>query len=426
MSLKQRKLQRELLQANHTISAKQAKIAEKSRSFSNNLQIVKDDAERVVSIMNNAPSIVHNIDAQFEMATSLKKKDIAFLFAAAAIQVARWALLPAFDFTHELTPSGERMSALEGGKIEQTGITEYLKNQGFSDAEIRMLMDHDHIEKYTWEKLLIAPVPYDAMSGTEKVIVYNVSNYGKNLYGKNHHAATWGHDPIFGWVFGPLNITARMISFRNQAFETRYVRQIQGTFRQEVTYRTTNTRMIQKSFNSWSEDGRCLFAAVAKQGLHLQSDKYTKTGLPIPFINPQTAQELLMKGWNSVEVEKLFKKAMQNLAIVGAQLSIAMVVDQVISAGHLLCYDPSVDGSISLYKGRTQKIICYSNWIAEIANAGYVLTTGNLTKADIGGYLNLARNLVANVKYQQGIKAKFLQEYMEKELYGDDYYFAEV
>ena len=47
-------------------------------------------------------------------------------------------------------------------------------------------------------------------------------------------------------------------------------------------------------------------AAVVRQSMHFASDKYCTEGLPIPLlstINPQRAQELIEKGWNSQELK---------------------------------------------------------------------------------------------------------------------------
>ena len=111
---------------------------------------------------------------------------------------------------------------------------------------------------------------------------------------KNHHAATWGHDPVYGWFFGPLNITSRMITFRD--FQTYHVVQEGNTFKQFITTPSSSTIMLANAIESWSEDSKRLWASVVKQKLHMQSDKFTKTGLPLPFVDAETAQALLMDG----------------------------------------------------------------------------------------------------------------------------------
>ena len=55
----------------------------------------------------------------------------------------------------------------------------------------------------------------------------------------------------------------------------------------------------------------------------------------------------------------------------------------------------------------------------------YVLATKDIGKLDIGGYINLAKNLIHNADFQAKMKAEFLEKELEKKLYGEAYYFLE-
>lgn len=405
---------------------KNVKEAAKQRNQTNEeiikaTDIIKEDTYRIINVIDRAPAIIHDINTQFEMATKLKGKDIAFLFGAAAVQTIRWMLLPEIDWDFTRLSKEERLNSNKGGKIEKDGIKDYLKDKGYSNQQIKDMLESP-IKNYTWENLLIAPVPYDAMHGSKRINIAGFKEAGKELNGINHHVATWGHDPVFGWVVGPMNITSRMITFRD--FQTYHVKQIGETQNQIITYQTTVGQMVEKSINNWAEDSRKLFASVAKQGLHLQSDKYTKLGLPIPFLRSQKAQELLRRGWNSAEIDRMFTKAIKNLGVIGAQFGLALIIDNLVSALHLLCYDEAVDGPIGTYGVKTHKIVCYSNMLAEAANVVYVLATKQIGKLDIGGYINLARNLIGNEKFKTEVKAKFLEQELAKQLYGEEYYFT--
>ena len=87
------------------------------------------------------------------------------------------------------------MTSQQGGQIEKDGIKKYLQKEGFDEEQIQDLMQGSHINRYTWQKLLVAPVPYDAMHGSGRIAIADVKDGRKELYGKNHHVATWGHDP---------------------------------------------------------------------------------------------------------------------------------------------------------------------------------------------------------------------------------------
>lgn len=405
------------------ISAAELGRTATQNNYSAALNTMVHDNNRAIETINNAPVIINDIHTQFEKATELNEKDIAFLFGAAAIQTARWALLPELDWNFNKVSTSERLDAASGGKIETTSIIEKLKSEGLNDEQIKNAMNHKHINNYTWQKLLIAPVPYDAMKGSARIIIKGISEEGTNLYGKNHHVATWGHDPVWGWLFGPLNIATRTITFRD--FQTFHVAQIGDSFDQKITYRSSISTMIPRAIQIFSDDSKKLFASIAKQGIHLQSDKYTKLGLPIPFLNAEKAQELLLKGWNSNEVERLFQKASKNLAVIGAQFGLALLIDNLVKGLHLLCYDESVDGSPALYAVKTNKMICYSNAIAEIANGIYVAASRNVGKLDIGGYINLAKNLISNSKLRNQVEAEFLEKELSKKIYNDNYYWEE-
>lgn len=382
---------------------------------------IQTDVERTGKVLNKAPAILHDIHTQFEMATELRGKDIAFLFGAAALQTARWALLPHLDLDFQKIPTSERMTAAEGAKLEAAGVMEELAKNGISmDA----MKDKTYIRQYTWDKLLIAPVPYDAMHGSKDILIPGLSEVGKEIYAKNHHAATWGHDPVYGWFFGPLNITSRTITFRN--FQTYRVVQKGNTFNQLITTPSSSSIMLANAIESWSEDSKRLWASVVKQKLHMQSDKFTKTGLPLPFVDAQTAQALLMDGWNSNEMERLFAKAVKNIGIIGAQYAIALTIDQVINALHLLCYNKEIDGAIGEYKLRSQKVVCYSSGLAEVANGFYVATSGDVGKLDIGGYLHFAQTLLSERKLQNQLEAEFLERELYRKVYGEDYYWEEI
>ena len=189
-----------------------------------NIEEEISEIKRVENIASNTKEILDDLDKRFEEETSLRGKDIVFLFSATVLQTLRWVLLPNLDLNFKKTEKTDRLTSNQGGQIEKNGIIEKLKQEGYDKKKIDELMKTDHINNYTWQKLLIAPVPYDAMSGSSRISIPGISEQGKELYGKNHHVATWGHDPIVGWIIGPLNITSRMITFKG--FQTFHVAQV--------------------------------------------------------------------------------------------------------------------------------------------------------------------------------------------------------
>lgn len=376
---------------------------------------IAEESRRVSDIAYRAGDIISELDKQFAESTQLNGKDIAFLFFAVALQSARWILLPSLDLDFSKTDKAERLTSAEGGQIEKKSVKEYLEKHS-SDNVIGSK------RFYTWKEIIMSPVPYDAMKGSERISIdgFESKGKGKRLYGVNHHTATWGHDPIMGWIVGPLNITARMITFRDM--QTYHVAAL-GNADLVITNHTTNTKMIGKCIDSWQEDNKRLFASVAKQGMHFQSDKYTKNGLQIPLIDGDKAQKLLENGWNSAEVEKIIKKIGHNLGVVGAQAGWSILINQIIKAIHLLCYDENADGTIAQYEVRTRKILSYSNVIASSSNILYSVISKDLKKLDIGGISITLYRLVSDYRFIQKIKREFLENEWYSLVMGEEYDF---
>ena len=119
-----------------------------------------------------------------------------------------------------------------------------------------------------------------------------------------------GHDPILGWIFGTMNIASACITFCD--LQTYPVIQSAwlDKWGQNIDYlnKSSVAKMVKYCINSFREDSKRIPAAVARQAIHMQSDKYTKDGLPIPLLTPDKAQKLINEGWNSNEAERLLSK----------------------------------------------------------------------------------------------------------------------
>jgi hypothetical protein len=132
-----------------------------------NLNTVAVESRRVSEVARDVHIIIEDLDKQFEKATKLNSFDIKFLFLATALQCVRQ-----YIFTNDKF----RLTANEGdqwaGKIVP-------KN---------------------WHDILLAPVPYDAIAKAD------IDMESTGLSGITHRYRTLGHDPVMGWIFGPMNI----------------------------------------------------------------------------------------------------------------------------------------------------------------------------------------------------------------------------
>lgn len=412
------------------LRAKRQKLDTHSDQVLDHMQLLIDESERVADVAHNARQINDDLDREFELQTGLDKTDISFLFFATALQCVRWMLLPSLDLDFQKTPHNERMTAKEGGEIEKEGQENYLqKNKGNVVQSVGG-------KYFTWEEIIRAPVPYDAMSGTQSIVIEGVSPLGKNLYGCNHHAATFGHDPLIGWIIGTLNIMARKITFTNCATYNVCLNEpmvfkdsgLKSTG-QTVTGPSSLPEMLNICFESTKEDDKRVVAAVAKQGMHLASDRYTKMGLQIPglsLISPAKAQELLKQGWNSEEAKKLMKLTGKNTAIVGTQAMCSVLINLIIRTIHLLIYDENLGIAKELYEVKTRKILLYSNTIASSSNVIYVALKKDISKLDVGGIAITLYRLITDTKFIRAVKEEFIQKRWHELIQGDETLYTQV
>lgn len=390
------------------------------------LNSVSSEMRRVANVAHNAQEIINDIDEQFAKATKLNKTDIAFLFAATALQCVRWIMMPSLDLDFSKTPSSERLTSQQGAqKYEKPKQDAYIKEH-----------ENDKItigsgRYFGWNEIIGAPVPYDAMHGSEQYdILGSFSPAGTQLFGKNHHVATLGHDPILGWVFGTMNIMTRTVTMKD--FRTYNVEMPNPLLRegslfvfqsheQVITTPSSMPLVMGQALHSFSEDNKRLFAAVARQGMHFASDAFTKMGLPIPLLNATKAQTLLELGWNSVEAEKVIKKVGKNLAIVGAQAGLSILINFIVKSLHFLYFDGDLEdqAALDLYEVKTRKILSYSNAIASGSNILYVALSRDIKKLDVGGILVTIYRLISDYNFIKSIKKEFLEKQWHDIVMGD-------
>lgn len=410
-------------------------IEEKEMQFEKELQDttkmfyeISERNRREYDDIKNVNIIISDLDKSFREKTKITNtKDMAFLWGATALQCGRWILISSFD-ENTLTPNVEdRKSAGEEGKKDKSKTGAQLNKSGENKIENRLI---------GCERIMNLPVPYDAMKGTEDIVIKNVTVEGKNLYGGNHHSATWGHDPIMGHVIGTANILTRSISFRDGKLTTRIV-DIPSGRTQIVTKNPYNFKqMLEEVYETVLEDKKRLAVGHLKQVLHLQSDKYTKDGLPIPLIPAGLQQKLLKQKWNSKELENVLKGAIKGIT---QQYVVAAFLNTSVGILHGFCYNENRDESLKLYSVRTQKIIATSNILSTSINLAAIsggITTGilsdntelikkSVSHMDIGGYIETIHQIAKSQKLQETIRREFLEQELYNRFCSETYAFLE-
>ena len=381
---------------------------------------------------------------EFSKKTSiLNAKDQTFLWSAVALQTLKWIILPAFDLENvNFKPNYEdRNDAKIEARMENPNNS-VLYTTKRRDEAVKYVKEHlaetNSIYEYAklpWETYFMNSVPYDAMHdvdgnnfGIKNLNIPGVSAVGKNLSGNNHHAATLGHDPVLGYFFGVLNIITHTITFNTPLLPSNVVEINSKRIAQPVGF----AEIFKVGVEAGIRERMKIPAAVGRQAMHMASDKYTKTGLQIPFLSAARQQELLKKGWNSKELERktseMGKVLAKDLTIAAVQYLLSLLINMIIKSLHIFLYEES-DGDLELYSARTSKILAISNTIASSINLAYVggnVVTGILTenpsaikngisKTDVGGMIETARQIYLN----KGLQKEIMIEYIEKGFYRD-------
>ncbi|MGI6237187.1 MAG: hypothetical protein ACOYI7_06535 [Candidatus Excrementavichristensenella sp.] len=376
------------------------------------------DAERTVELYQNAEKYLNSIDAQFEKATGLDKTDVAFLLLATALQIGRWLVI------------GE-LNGIISKKIEESRVVH--DDQSIKDMEKKKRYDYKakhkddkHVESKhrDWANIVFDSVPYDITRGS--------SDFRVNMKGGYHRLHTLGHDPVLGWIFGTMNILSDTITLdRTHGLRTYKVEMMEKPKRWTGPYSATQGFI--DSIESVKEDQNRLPAAVFAQALHLKSDAYTKLGLPIPVLEaftPNLASKLYKEGYDTL-------KLMKDIAIVGAQAVVSVLINMLISLMHGMFYREEDHASRELYEIKTRKILMWSNIIASSSNAvavagmevaAFFSKNPKLAKKgwqylDIGGYVVTMYRIVTDTKFIHRVKKEFLEREWEKLVVGEEYTF---
>lgn len=147
-----------------------------------NMDQIITESHRVVNVAHNAKKILDDLDERFCKETGLSKVDIAFLFIAVGLQVARQYLLTSFP---------KRMDDQTAADSTK-GHTEEHSNR------------HHQYYNPSLDEILSNPVPFDANIGA------NGALRGGGRMG--HRVTAIGHDPLLGLIFGTANIATSTLT----------------------------------------------------------------------------------------------------------------------------------------------------------------------------------------------------------------------
>lgn len=388
---------------------RRAAIKAKSDSLWKDIEEHSKEEERVISVLHNAQSILKRLDKTFEERTSLSKTDVSILMLATALQLVRIYMLPKFQENYldedRLYHNDDIIKDMEKEEIE-----------AYKDKHKNWKSKKSEKGYRSWQEIAFTiKVPYDATRHSGEG--FNE----RNMHGGQHRVKTLGHDPILGWLFGVANIISDTITIcpeyklGNKSLRIPFIESYGVDMGSNFCWkeRTTNWSVFKNTFESIGEDKHRLYAALFSQGLHLTSDKYTKLGLPVPFlslIDSDKAYSIYKDGYDYLDY--LYDTQILRRTLKSASLSI--MINMIIGAIHKFFYNPETDFDKELYNVRTRKIILYSNMIAttsDVVQTAVREYAGNekaIKNFDLGGFLVTVYRLITDTKYIINIKEEFI------------------
>ena len=352
------------------------------------------------SEIESAYNRVKEIDDEFSRATSLKDYDLAFLAVATALQTLKWICLPEignpFDPKERMKHNDPSIEQEHKETLNQLRDEHYSKDGSPNGTSWNPKKDENH--KKSWIEILYTKAPYDKIQGSAALDL--------GLSGANHRVKTLGHDPILGWIFG----TANFMTDTATLSDLRSFRIKDAKWQNEPVLLG---ELFKEAIDLTVYDKHCLAAALVAQGAHLASDRYTKMGLPVPFLStlsPDFASKLYSEHYDSLCLARDCK-------IITMSAIISILINMIISFVHGMFYNQSHDKiSRELYEVRTRKILLISNTIASSSNIIYTIITKNVKKMDIGGILVSMSRIFSDIGFMCKIKEEFIQSKIDYDL----------
>lgn len=345
------------------------------------------EAQRIIEIIENTPTILDELDEKFSQKTKLTSDDIAFLFLATGLQCTRWV------FQEKIH---ERKYEAENYKSDR----------------------HHKLYNPSLEEIITHPVPFDTVKQSDGVLKDS---------GSLGHRALPGHDPIVGLIIGTANIaTSTLTRWDLASFHvtTGMVNVKDGKQApMDVISRTQRNADFNKIMYYTKKkllddgmEGKAIIAvSLAKEIEHLKSDIYTPMSLPLPFvtmISPKLASQLAEWGLDMANV--------CNALTVGKQATYATLINTIIAMLHSMLCDASQEMDRKLYEVRTRKILSISNLLASTSNVIYAYIKHDVTKLDFGGMAVTLYRLLTDRKFIASVKYEYIFGSYKDMILGED------
>ena len=368
------------------------------------------------------------IESKFGNLVKLRKEDYAFLFSAVALLLAKQIFI-------KLSIEDRSDDAAEAEKEFKTKYDKHV------DGKEKAKRYYAPLQQITNSKT----VPFDFVANT-KYFNHGTRETGLGLDGDNHRFKSVGHDPLLGLAFGTANILTNTATFYVDkkvmaSFHVKYTDMYKYTGPYIYSYASTNL-MFKKVIDRAKQDPKALMSAFVKEIDHINSDKASIAGIPLPFLayilGDEKARELALSGFD-------LNTFLTNAKIVGEQAFFSVFINLLITWLHRLYIlwdevkeaDSLIDAAkiyltteMNMFDMvRTKKIIVYANSIASTINLGACIGGGIISakigdpelskeffsRLDIGGLMVTIFTLLRDGKYILKVKDDYIRAAMNDE-----------
>ena len=331
----------------------------------------RNETKRAIGVLHETGKTLDDLDQQFCKMTKLDPLDVAIMFVAIGLQIARQYLITSFPI---------RLDDQIAAK------TTFGHTEEHSDR-------HHRYYNPSLEEILTNPVPFDANIGANGAL----SGGGK----MGHRVTAIGHDPLLGLIFGTANIATSTITNSKMASYHVYT----GTSRRDVFAHKARTDLVlgktmDKLLSPGAEGKIIVAASLMKEVVHLRSDLNTKNSLPLPIVSAvdsRVASQLASYGLD-----------MANVTAIAKQASYAALINTLIAMFHGLFSDATTEKQQRLFQLKTRKIISYSNLVASSSNLMVVAITQEFNKLDLGGLAVTVFRLINDITFIKSVKEEFI------------------
>lgn len=138
--------------------------------------------------------------------------------------------------------------------------------------------------------------------------------------------------------------------------------------------------------------------------------------MPIPLlsiIDPEKAQELIEKGWNSLEFAKLLKGDAKQ---IGGNAVVSALINVILYSIYVYLFDSGEDFEIKQVKA--SKILRLANVISSSSNIIYTLATKDCANLDIGGIGSTLVTYFTSTRFIGQIKREYIENEFDKLVQG--------